>query len=195
MLSAPSGVGKTTVATKLLKKDRRLLRAVTCTTRLPREGEKEGRDYFFLTPAHFALMRKRNAFLEWASVHKHKYGTPRPWTLAQMRRGRDVLLVIDVQGGNQVKRLYPDAVRIFLMPPSLRELKRRLLGRGSESAADLKVRLGNVKREMKAGRHYEHQVVNDRLAKAVSDVHRIIKAHRTATPTMTAETQSHRERL
>jgi guanylate kinase len=175
VLSSPSGGGKTTVAEILLRRDRRLVRAVTCTTRRPRKGERNGRDYFFLTPARFRAMARRGAFLEWARVHGNLYGTPRSWTLGQIRKGRDVLLVIDVQGGRIVGRKAPDAVRIFLAPPSMAVLRRRLKGRGSESARDLAVRLRNARREMREGARYDHRVVNDRLSDAVRDVREILR--------------------
>lgn len=180
VLSSPSGGGKTTVAKILLKRDRRLVRAVTCTTRPPRPGERHGRDYFFLTPARFKSMIRRGAFLEWARVHRNLYGTPRAWALDQTRRGRDVLLVIDVQGGAQVERREKGVVSIFLVPPSMRELKRRLAGRGTEDPKTLKVRLANARKEMKAGKSYDHRVVNDDLRRAVRQVHRIIRESRKA---------------
>jgi len=175
VLSSPSGGGKTTVASLLLKRDRRIVRAVTCTTRKPRPGERHGRDYFFLTPARFRALVRRGAFLEWARVHGHLYGTPRAWALRQTRRGRDVLLVIDVQGGAQVERREKGIVSIFLAPPSMKVLRERLSGRGTEDPKTLKVRLANARKEMKAGKGYDHRVVNDRLSDAVREVHRIIR--------------------
>lgn len=175
VLSSPSGGGKTTVARELLKRDRRLVRAVTCTTRKPRRGERHGRDYFFLTRSRFESMIRRGAFLEWARVHDHLYGTPREWTFAQTAKGRDVLLVIDVQGGRTIERKEPTAVSIFLAPPSMAVLKERLLGRGSEDAKALKVRLANARSEMKAARRYDHRVVNDRLSDAVRKVRMILR--------------------
>ncbi len=178
VLSSPSGGGKTTVASLLLKRDRRIVRAVTCTTRKPRPGERHGRDYFFLTPARFRGMVRRGAFLEWARVHGHLYGSLRAWAHEQTRKGRDVLLVIDVQGGAQVERREKDILSIFLVPPSMRVLRARLVGRGTENASTLKVRLANAKKELKAGRGYDHHVINGRLSDTVREVHRIIRQHR-----------------
>lgn len=178
VLSSPSGGGKTTLSQRLMKRDKNLVRSVSCTTRKPRPGEKNGKDYFFITPARFERMISRRAFLEWAKVHRNYYGTPRKWVEGMLARGKDVLFVIDVQGGRTIKRREPGALLIFLKPPGIRVLQRRLLGRGSNDPADLKVRLRDARRELKAGRRYDHQVVNDDLAKAVSDTAKIIKNER-----------------
>lgn len=178
VLSAPSGGGKTTIADRLLSRDRRLVRSVSCTTRRPRPGERHGRDYFFLTPARFERLRRAGEFLEWARVHGKLYGTPRQWVERQLARGRDVLFVIDVQGGRQIKRQFPDAVQIFLMPPDLRELRRRLAERGSEKPGDLARRLRNARREIRVGKSYDHRVVNDRLERATREVLRLLRWER-----------------
>src|SRR5258708_29483831 len=109
VLSSPSGGGKTTVAHRLLKRDKNIIRAVSCTTRKPSLGEKNGRDYFFVTPARFKSMIAEGSFLEWARVHLNFYGTPLPWVRKQLKKGKDVLLVIDVQGGMSIKRKDPNA--------------------------------------------------------------------------------------
>jgi|SRR5581483_7133292 len=178
VLSSPSGGGKTTIAQKLLRRDPRIVRSVSCTTRRPRPGEIQGKDYFFVTKARFKSMIARKAFLEWARVHRNFYGTPLQWVRRKLARGKDVLFVIDVQGGKSIKRKQPDAVLVFLKPPSFGVLKDRLLGRKSEAPAEVKVRLEDAKWELKEGRYYDHQVVNDRLAKAVSEVARIIHGER-----------------
>jgi guanylate kinase len=178
VLSSPSGGGKTTIARRLLKRDKNIVRSVSCTTRQPRLGEKEGRDYFFVTPARFKAMAAQKKFLEWARVHKNFYGTPRHWVEGQLEKGKDVLFVIDVQGGKSIKREESGALLIFLKPPSLTVLKKRLLGRGSEDAAALKVRLGDAKWELAKGRNYDVQVVNDHLPKAVAEVAKIIQKER-----------------
>ena len=178
VLSSPSGGGKTTVAGKLLRRDRNIVRSVSCTTRKPRAGEKNGRDYFFVTPARFKAMISKKSFLEWALVHRNYYGTPRLWVERKLKEGRDVLFVIDVQGGKSVKRQEPGALLVFLKPPSLATLKKRLLGRGSDDPDSLKVRLRNARRELREGRYYEFQVVNDRLSQTVSEVAKIIRKKR-----------------
>ncbi len=178
VLSSPSGGGKTTVATLMLKRDKNLIRSVSCTTRKPRAGEKPGRDYFFVTPSRFKKMVSAGSFLEWAKVHRNFYGTPRRWVEAQLREGRDVLFVIDVQGGKTLKRKAPDSILLFLKPPSLKILRERLFGRGTEAAEVLRVRFADAKKELREAGRYDHRVVNDRLSKTVSDVLRIIKTER-----------------
>jgi|SRR6185295_4407102 len=178
VLSSPSGGGKTTIAHRLLKRDRNIVRSVSCTTRKPRGTEKNGRDYFFITPARFKSMISSRSFLEWARVHRNYYGTPRRWVEEQLKKGRDVLFVIDVQGGKTLKRKERSALLIFLKPPSFQVLRQRLLGRGSEGKGDLGVRLQDARWEMKEGRHYDHRVVNDRLSRAVLEVAKIIQKER-----------------
>ncbi len=178
VLSSPSGGGKTTLAMKLLAKDKNILRSVSCTTRKPRAGEKDGWDYFFISRAKFLAMRKKKAFLEWAPVHGQFYGTPKPWVLAQLEKGKDVLLVIDVQGGRSIRKLYPKSLLLFLEPPSLKVLRQRLHGRDSEDEASLRLRLKAARDEMRAGKAYPHRVVNDRLSQAVKEVFQIIRRER-----------------
>ena len=178
VLSAPSGGGKTTLAGRLLKRDKNIVRSVSATTRKPRAGEKDGRDYFFLSRAKFLALRRKKAFLEWAPVHGQFYGTPKDWVLGKISRGQDVLLVIDVQGGKSIRRLYPKALLLFLVPPSLKVLGERLAGRNSEDATSLKRRLAAARRELRAGRGYPHRVVNDRLPRAEREVLQIIRRER-----------------
>jgi len=178
VLSSPSGGGKTTIAHELLRKDKNIVRSISCTTRKPRQGEKNGRDYFFVTVTKFKSMTAKKTFLEWAKVHRNFYGTPHHWVEAQLKRGRDVLFVIDVQGGKIIKRKVSDALLIFVKPPSFKVLKARLLGRQSESPEALKVRLNDARGEIKEGKHYDYRVINDRLAHAVSQVREIIKNER-----------------
>lgn len=123
-------------------------------------------------------MASRKDFLEWARVHRNLYGTPIRWVEKQLHKGKDVLFVIDVQGGKTIKRKEPRALLIFLKPPSFAVLKKRLVGRRSENPKDLEVRLRDAQWEIREGRHYDHQVVNDRLPKAVSDVVKIIQKER-----------------
>ena len=178
VLSSPSGGGKTTIAQYLLKRDKNIVRSISCTTRKPRAGEKDGRDYFFTTPRRFKAMAARRDFLEWARVHDHFYGTPRRWVGERLLKGKDVLFVIDVQGGKTIKSRHPEALLIFLAPPSFAVLRKRLEGRGSEKTADLRLRLKNAKWEMREGRRYDYQVVNDQLGKAVAEVAKIIRKKR-----------------
>jgi guanylate kinase len=178
VLSSPSGGGKTTIAHELLRNDKNIVRSISCTTRKPRKGEKNGKDYFFVTVAKFKAMTAKKTFLEWAKVHQNFYGTPDHWVEAQLNKGKDVLFVIDVQGGKIIKRKVSDALLIFVKPPSFKVLKARLLGRQSESPEALKVRLNDARGEIKEGKHYDYRVINDRLAHAVSQVREIIKNER-----------------
>ncbi|HTA76230.1 MAG TPA: guanylate kinase [bacterium] len=178
VLSSPSGGGKTTIAHQLMAKDKNVVRSISCTTRKPRAGEKNGKDYFFVTVAKFKAMVGKKSFLEWAKVHQNFYGTPGHWVEAQLAKGKDVLFVIDVQGGKIIKRKVADALLLFIQPPSFKVLKQRLLGRQSESAEALKVRLSDARGEIKEGKHYDYRVINDRLSHAVSEVRKIIKNER-----------------
>jgi guanylate kinase len=178
VLSAPSGGGKTTIAHALLRKDKNIVRSISCTTREPRKGEKNGKDYFFTTADQFKAMVRKKTFLEWAKVHRCFYGTPGHWVEGQLNKGKDVLFVIDVQGGKTIKHKVQDSVLIFVKPPSFKVLKERLLGRQSEDAKALKVRLKDALWETKEGKHYDYQVINDRLAEAVSLVLKIIQNER-----------------
>src|ERR1041384_7360079 len=107
VLSSPSGGGKTSIAQRLLRKDKNILRSVSCTTRKIRPGERDGRDYFFVSPSRFRRMVSERAFLEWAEVHGHFYGTPRSWVEKKLNKGKDILFVIDVQGGRAMKKIHP----------------------------------------------------------------------------------------
>ena len=178
VLSSPSGGGKTTLAQGLLKKDKNLIRSVSCTTRKPRPGEKQGKDYFFVTIPGFREKVRKKGFLEWAKVHDQYYGTPKRWVDQQLIKGKDVLFVIDVQGGVALKRQNPRAVLIFVNPPSMKVLRERLKKRHNNSPQDLAVRLKNARGEMRQGRRYDYRVVNDRIPRAVAEIMRILRAIR-----------------
>ena len=182
VVSSPSGGGKTTVVSRLRRRIRRLARSVSVTTRLPRPGERHGRDYRFVTREAFRRLRREGRLLEWASVHGAWYGTPKHPVIASLRRGRDVMLSIDVQGARQVRRaLGAQAVLMFLVPPSLRRLRQRLLGRRTETPAAIRRRLAAARREVACAAWYDYSVVNDRLEHAVRDVQAIITAERDRT--------------
>ncbi|MFA6035239.1 MAG: guanylate kinase [Myxococcota bacterium] len=178
VLSAASGTGKTTVASELLARSHQMVRSISATTRAPRGQERHGGAYFFITEAVFDETVKSGGFLEWASVHTHRYGTPAGFVLDNIDSGRDVLLVIDVQGGRQIKRSFPDAVLVFLVPQSADELRRRLYGRGTESAAETAVRLANAASEIEDSAGYDYVVVNDRIRDAADAITAIVTAEK-----------------
>jgi guanylate kinase len=177
VLSGPSGVGKTTVESRLVGGDPLLVASISTTTRPPRKSEVTGEDYFFVTRDVFEHMKDRE-LVEWAEVHGEYYGTPRRFVENQIAAGRDVLLNIDVQGGIRVKKVFPDAVLIFILPPSFETLKRRILGRGADTTPDLDTRLENAVDELNASDDYDYVVVNDDLETAVRQIRAIIEAER-----------------
>lgn len=178
VLSAPSGGGKTTVCNALLKKEAWLQRCVTATTRQPRPGERHGRDYWFLSEAEFRRRISQGGFFEYAQVHGNYYGTPRKEVEAALRKGQSLVLVIDVQGGSAVKGRRPDSVLVFLVPPSMGELKRRLKGRGTEADDAVSLRLREAGRELRAGETYDYLLVNDDLKTTVEALAGIARAQR-----------------
>ncbi|MEJ7621605.1 MAG: guanylate kinase [Aquificaceae bacterium] len=177
VLSAPSGTGKTTVADRLLKSCPKVKRIITTTTRPRREGEVHGVDYIFIDREEFERKIEEGYFLEYANVYGHYYGTPKDQVLKNEEEGIDSLLVIDVQGAKKVKEVYPESVLIFLMPPSIEELRRRLLGRGY-GRENLEQRLQKAEEEIACARHFDYIVVNEFIDKTVEALHMIIVAHR-----------------
>jgi len=174
VVSAPSGAGKTTLCRRLIDICPDLGQSVSFTTRPPRVGEIDGRDYHFVTVERFETMVKADAFAEWAEVHGNHYGSARE-TLDQARdSGQDMLLEIDCQGALQLNRSLADAVFIFILPPSLAELERRLRGRSTESEDVVTRRLNNARKEIEAATSYDYLVVNDDLERAVVDLQSIL---------------------
>jgi guanylate kinase len=178
VLSSPSGAGKTTVAKALLAKEPNLVRSVSCTTRPRRPGEKDGRDYFFISKNRFETLRCQGEFLEWARVFDNFYGTPKAWVKDRISRGKDVLFVIDIQGARTLRRKRFRALTLFLKPPSWSVLKKRLSGRRTETPETLVLRLKTAKREMAEASLYDYRVMNDRLGKAVKRIRRILALRR-----------------
>jgi guanylate kinase len=174
VLSAPSGAGKTTIAKRLLATRLDLGYSVSCTTRASRAGEVEGQDYHFLSRAEFDARVARGEFAEWAEVHGQRYGTLRSEVERILASGRHVMLDIDVQGARQVTAAFPDAVTIFVVPPSVEVLVARLLGRKSEDAAALALRLRNARMELLEAPRYQHLVENDDLDRATARVAEIL---------------------
>lgn len=178
ILSGPTGVGKGTVLSKAFEKLDGIVYSVSCTTRAPRPGEEEGVNYIFTGEDSFKKFVEDGEFLEWAYVHGHCYGTRKDMVENALEEGEDVLLEIDVQGALQVKEKMPDAVMIFIRPPSYEELVRRLKKRGTETPAQLELRIRNAKREMEYSDRYEHVILNDSVSKAADELIKIIKKYR-----------------
>jgi guanylate kinase len=178
VISAPSGTGKTSLCIRLLQTLSRISRSVSYTTRTARAGEIDGRDYHFVDEPTFDRMVDEDAFIEWARVFDHRYGTGLQATREQLERGVDVLLDIDVQGGAQIRSKLPDAVLIFLLPPSLEELRRRLQNRAKDTPQTIERRLREARDEVRASADYEYLVVNDDFDRAAIELRGIIRAHR-----------------
>jgi guanylate kinase len=179
ILSGPSGSGKTTLYKKILSSPRLrnlLVRSVSVTTRPRRPGERSGRDYIFMSPEQFASRRKKGFFLEWKKVFAHYYGTPLAPVKAFLKRGKSVLLAIDVKGARDVWRKVPRALKIFVKTPTFAVLKKRLLQRQTENSRDLAVRLRVAKTELKEATHYDYVLINDSLERCYRELEEILLA-------------------
>ncbi len=181
VLSGPSGAGKGTLRKQLFERLPELIFSISCTTRAPRVGEREGIDYWFVSEEEFLQWRNQNVFLEWAEVHGHFYGTRRADVERELAAGKCVILEIDVQGARRVKDLFPDALLIFIMPPSSAILQERLRHRGSEEEESVALRMENALREMDQASFYDRVVVNDDLEKALERLIPIVQARVDAT--------------
>jgi guanylate kinase len=186
ILSAPSGTGKTTVISGLLERFPEISLSVSYTTRAPRAGEVPGRDYHFTSRKIFSAMKARGEFAESASVHDFFYGTPRRTLDRAIRNGRDFFLDIDVQGARQIKRKYPQAVSIFLLPPSWSELKRRLGARATDDKDIIRRRLANARREIQDVIQYDYYIINHDIKDAVETLEAIILSERQKISRVTA---------
>ncbi|MGE5218542.1 MAG: guanylate kinase [Chloroflexota bacterium] len=178
ILSAPSGAGKTTLYNGLREIYPEIELSVSYTTRGRRPGEMDGRDYRFVSDRQFEKFKRKGAFAEWAKVHDYFYGTPKKPLDRCVRAGRDILLDIDVQGARQIKKHFPKAVSIFLLPPSLRELERRLAARGTDDKKIIRRRLANARGEIGEIIHYDYFVVNREVKAAVCALSAIVEAER-----------------
>ena len=163
VISAPSGAGKTTLVQRLLREFPQFGYSISCTTRQPRQGEVDGKDYVFLSREEFEQRRAQGYFAEWAEVHGNLYGTPLAPVKDSLQRGQDVLFVIDVQGAAQLKLSLAEAVFIFILPPSMTELERRLRSRALDDEATIERRMANARQEMLESRWYDALVINDDL--------------------------------
>ena len=178
IVSAPSGAGKTTLCRKLIEVVENLVYSISYTTREKRPGETEGVDYHFVSKAEFERLIAHEAMAEWACVYGKYYGTPKPAVEAILDKGQDLLVDVDVQGGAKLKQLYPEAVRIFVLPPSLEELERRLITRGRDDPDALVQRLAAAKKEIGKAAEYDYAVVNERIQEALSQLVSIVTACR-----------------
>jgi guanylate kinase len=178
VISGPSGVGKGTVREALLEGRDDIQVSISATTRPPRKGEVDGVDYFFMDRETFLKKVEEGLFLEWANVYSNLYGTPRDFVLNHLNNGQDVLLEIDIQGALQVKEKMPEGVFIFLSPPSIEDLAKRLCQRGKDSQKSIVERLAACEQEMQQMCHYDYVVINDRVEDAVSKIEAIIAAER-----------------
>lgn len=178
VLAAPSGAGKTTIARALRERRNDVVFSVSATTRAPRAGERDGVDYHFVDAPEFRRMIEAGELIEWAEVHGNLYGTPLHNVGAAVRRHEYLLLDIDVQGARQIREKLPEAVFVFVLPPSGRVLCERLVGRGSEAEEVRRQRLANARDEIREAAHFDYVIVNDDLASAVDEVERILLAER-----------------
>ncbi len=175
VLAAPTGGGKTTIARLLVDGAEDFVFSVSATTRPPRPGEVDGRDYVFLTPEEFRARVERGEMAEWAEVHGHLYGTPRVPLEEALRRGRHVVLDIDVQGARQVRETLPDSILVFILPPSVRTLLERLRARGTEDDAAILRRLETARLELREAHRFDHLVVNDELPRVVEEIRTLVR--------------------
>ena len=178
VVSSPSGGGKGTLIQRVLKQVPNLSYSVSFTTRAPRNGEVNGREYFFITPERFEEMVAANEFLEWAHVHSKLYGTSRQQVTREIAEGRDIILEVDVQGAASVRALMADSVSIFILPPSFEVLKQRLEARGTDSPEELDLRLRNAPMELKDYSAFQYVILNDDLDRAANQMTAIVHAER-----------------
>jgi guanylate kinase len=178
VLSSPSGGGKTTICRRILKRHKDYLYSISATTRKRRKNEKEGRDYFFFSESQFNRIKRRRGFVEWAKVHGDYYGTLKRFVDQAQKEGKTALFVLDVQGGMAIKKKYPQSVLIFLLPPSMQELKRRLIRRRTDSMDEVRKRLKTAVKEMKFWSKYDYVVINENLDETVKLTEKIIEAEK-----------------
>lgn len=178
VLSGPSGAGKGAICSALLKDKKSIHLSISCTTRKPRQGETEGVNYFFKTEGEFIAMIEEGKLLEYAKVFDHYYGTPFDYVKEKLAMGFDVLLEIDVQGAMKVKEKYPEGILIFITPPSLKELERRIRKRGTETEEQIRKRLSIAATELEMIKKYDYIIVNDVIRTVVDKINSILCAEK-----------------
>jgi guanylate kinase len=178
VVAAPSGAGKSSLVKALMEVDSQVQPSVSHTTRPPRGQEKHGREYFFVSPQEFDTMVLSNAFVEWAHVHGNRYGTSKRAIEERIAKGADVVLEIDYQGALQIKRIFGNAVLIFILPPSWEELRSRLERRGEDSPDVIDMRLKNAAEELAQAREFDYVIINELFERALFDLKAIVHAQR-----------------
>jgi guanylate kinase len=181
VITAPSGAGKTSLIEAVMRDDPSLKISVSYTTRAPRKGETDGVDYHFVDERTFRAMQKRGEFLESAQVHGNHYGTAKKVILDAVAKGEDLILEIDWQGAQQVRRLYPDCIGIFILPPSIEELERRMRARGQDAHAVIRRRLDNAREELTHAGEFKYAIINKDFETARRELARIIQSERAKT--------------
>jgi guanylate kinase len=176
VVSAPSGAGKTTLCGRLFSAMPGTRFSVSCTTRAPRPGEIDGKDYFFVSEKTFKSMIAGKEFVEWAQVHGNYYGTPKKHLVNSINKGTDVVLDVDVQGGLAIKKLFPQVLMVYIMAPSIAELRRRLISRGKDTKQVINLRVKNARKELKSLGRYDYLIVNDDLPEASSELIAVVRA-------------------
>lgn len=175
IIAGCSGVGKGTLIKMFLERNPDIKLSVSATTRKPREGEQDGVNYFFVTKEEFKTEVENKEFLEWAEFSGNFYGTKKSFVEKTLAKGTDLILEIEVQGAKQVKEKMPEAISIFIMPPSVEELETRLRGRHTETEEAIQKRLHQVTREIEAGKNFDYKIINDKLEQALSDMQEIFE--------------------
>ncbi len=178
VVAAPSGAGKSSLVKALMELDAQIQPSVSHTTRAPRGQEKHGREYYFVSDAEFDALIADQAFFEWAQVHGNRYGTSRMAIEARLSRGEDVILEIDFQGAYQIKKLFPGAVLIFILPPSLEELRTRIERRGEDPSESIELRMQNARQEIAEAKNFDFVIINEVFERALFDLKAIVSAQR-----------------
>lgn len=178
MVSAPSGTGKTSLCKEILKVLPNITFSISYTTRPPRPGEVDGIHYFFISHSEFEEMVANRKLVEWTKIHGYLYGTSVEWVDLHRSQGKDILFDIDVKGATELKNKYPDAVSIFILPPSMEELRRRLSKRGTEDSRSMEHRLKDAEQEIAHAKDYDYIIINDHFSEAVEKLRCIVIAER-----------------